>query len=381
MFSISGYVSGGNFPNNTIEELIDDLSIRKPIDFNERFSKPFQSGKVVLINGDTLSGSIVNINPISLSTSCHFKPEGLDTIYKYSAYEIKEFWWIEGKRYISKELESGDRVFLEYLIKGKLNIYYHRKSFNQSYFLVEKEEIDLLELPYKEEYIINKAGKRVLSQSKNHMGILRFITQDAEGFEKEWSKIKKPTHENLIDFAKTYHYKVCDTEDCIIYEKRMPKVAFATEFYYSRSLLSNKELPYNTSDNVGFYFYIIPINLSKILQFRTGFQISEFGKDDISLKYSVVPIHAQFQLTKSKIQPVFYVGVNNYYFRDYTKINKTAAGFGVDFAIFKKVIFTSGFNAELKHGTLGGKTVISNSHAEIFKPTTYGWKCGLKLKF
>ena len=156
-----------------------------------------------------------------MGKECNFQTKEGE-IKTFLPYQIYGFRFIDGKFFISREIDGKGKVFLEYLINGKLNIYYLRDVAGDQCY-IEKENEPLIELPYTEEYVI-KEGKEYKTTSVKHYGILNYYTKDAPELENKIKTIKQPSHKNLISFAENYHNIVCDNEKCIIYEKKLPQV-------------------------------------------------------------------------------------------------------------------------------------------------------------
>jgi hypothetical protein len=81
------------------------------------------------------------------------------------------FRFLDSKYYVTKEI-NNKKSFLEYLIKGKINIYYMRDEKGDHYYL-DKENVELTEIPYEEKIIyvddIQFGEKQVFYESKNIM--------------------------------------------------------------------------------------------------------------------------------------------------------------------------------------------------------------------
>jgi len=180
----------------------------------------FRPGYVVQNSGDTLYGKIDYRGDLLMSSFCKFKNPD-NTIQEFSPNDIIAFRFIDDKCYVSKAIDN-ENYFLEYLIKGKVNIYYMRDHNGEHYYL-DKENERLSEIPYEEgvKYVDDRA---VSYKSKTHIGILSYYMQDAPGFQSRIQKIDKPEHINLIELAEDYHNTVCEGEKCIIYVKKKPFV-------------------------------------------------------------------------------------------------------------------------------------------------------------
>lgn len=186
----------------------------------------FRSGYIIKNSGDTLYGKIDYRGDILMSRKCRFKNLN-DTIYEYSPNDITAYRFIDSKYYVSKKI-NGRIVFLEYLFKGKVNIYYMRDGSGDHYF-IDKEGEDLIEIPYKEGY--KKVNdKEVYYETNNHIGILTYYMQDAPELLPRIKNFKKPDHYNLIELAEDYHNTVSKKEEFIIFEKKQPLIKVNFEF-------------------------------------------------------------------------------------------------------------------------------------------------------
>lgn len=148
----------------------------------------FKPGFVISLNNDTTYGEIDSRGDLQMSKICRFK-DAANEVIEYYPGDILAFRFVDGKYFVSKQY-GGESVFLEFLIKGKVNIYYLRSDDGNRYF-IDKEDLGLTEIPY-EEGIRMVDGKR------------------------------KPGHNNLMKLAETYHNTVCDDDKCIVYEKKLP---------------------------------------------------------------------------------------------------------------------------------------------------------------
>jgi len=136
----------------------------------------FRPGYVVKVNGDTLIGEIDYRGDILMGEVCRFKPNNTVRAVIYSPDDINEFKFNESKYYISKEVK-GQKVFLEFLIKGRVNIY-SLKDQRGNHFFIEKTGLGLSELLY-EEGIRYKENVPIEYKSTTHIGLLNIYMQDA----------------------------------------------------------------------------------------------------------------------------------------------------------------------------------------------------------
>ena len=108
----------------------------------------FRTGYIIDFKNDTLTGDIDYRGDILMGQVCVFKTQINGHITRYSPEDITGFRFKNDKFFVAKEIK-GKKVFLEFLIKGKISIYYFRDSEGDHYF-IEKIAGKLVELPYKE---------------------------------------------------------------------------------------------------------------------------------------------------------------------------------------------------------------------------------------
>lgn len=191
----------------------------------------FRPGYVVKEIGDTIFGEVDLRGPLFAGNTCRIKSGDTSAVSTYAPGEIHSYRYIDGKYYISKEIE-GQEVFLEYLIKGKLNIYYLKNEEGDHYYL-DKESVPLTEIPYQESIKYREGGQH-LHQSTFHIGLLNYHMQDAPEVQEKTTRIKKPNHQNLIALAKSYHNAVDEDEPFVLYAQSHNKIKLLAETYFGR---------------------------------------------------------------------------------------------------------------------------------------------------
>jgi hypothetical protein len=323
----------------------------------------FKPGYVILNNDDTLLGKIDSRGDKVMSTTCRFKSNNADSITIFDPGDIIEYRFIDGKCYVSRNLESGELIFLEYLINGKLNIYYYRNVDDEDFYLVDKEGLPLKIIPFKEEIRFIDDGTRVLYQSKLHVGLLQIYTNDADDFKPEPIKIIKPDHNNLIKLAENYHNTVCKDEKCIIYEKSVPFIKASFELIYGQTLFNKKyiEKDIHTSDfGLGIYFGMPRAN--ERFYFKTGIKYCQYSYKDEKLTYKVIPTQIQYQYSHYKLIPKAFFGFNHCFFNDKSYNYTIALGIGLDYKFSKRFSVTTAYTSEF--------VPLSLRAAEIFSATS-----------
>ena len=308
----------------------------------------FRPGYIIEISGDTLSGKIDYRGDLLMSSICKFK-DGSNTVKEYSPNEISGFRFIDSKYFVSKKIDSTS-VFLEYLLKGEVNIYYMRNRNGDHYFL-EKEDIGLKEIPY-DEGIKQIDDKQVYFESTQHYGVLHYYMQDAPQFQPRIMSLKKPKHRNLIKLAEDYHNTVCADEDCIIYEKKQPLLKMKIELLAGAVRLDNFEnsdTEYKLKSGIITHFRLSRSN--EKLYFRTGVTSSTLdssnSNDSNKVKFKI-PLHIEYIYPKGIIKPKIAVGLNIY-----TPFYHTVAIMGGANLKITKSIYLS-LNYDLDFNTVNG---------------------------
>lgn len=268
----------------------------------------FRPGYIVSSIGDTIYGEIDYRGDLLMSRVCKFKDKESE-ITEYYPNDITAFRFVDSKYYVSKEINNR-KVFFEYLIKGKINIYYMRDGIGDHYYL-NKEDLKLTEIPYEKE-IRYVDDKRVLYESKKHIGLLYYYMKDAPEFQSRINSIKKPEHQNLIKLAKDYNNAVSEGEQSIIYEKKQPFLKVNLEGVFGVVNFKNVDDindKYYFQSGVIVHFWMPSTN--EKIYFKTGFLYSRVedmdGEESGNLK---IPTHIAYLAPKAyKIRPSFSIGL------------------------------------------------------------------------
>jgi hypothetical protein len=311
----------------------------------------FRPGYVVRTNGDTLIGEIDYRGDTFMGKVCRFKLNNTDKEVIYSPDDINEFKFNESKYYVSKEVK-GQKVFLEFLIKGKINIYSHKDQ-RGDHFFIEKAGLGLSELPY-EEGITYKENTPYEYKSTTHIGLLNIYMQDAPEFQSRIANMNKPKQRWLIELAEDYHKRVCKDEACIIFEKKLPFLKVNLEFVAGVNYIKNGVMD-------EYYYYIqegdiknqkyfqagvlanfwLP-RINEKLYLRTGILYSTFESNNAYKKYYKIPIQVEYIYPKGIIRPKLAYGINLYKPFNYT----VAIMPGLNFKITKSVYIEINYYAD-----------------------------------
>ena len=272
----------------------------------------FRQAYIVNLQGDTLRGFIDYRNEILMGTVCRFKATESSEETRYAPADILSYRFNDGKYFVSKEV-SGNKIFLEFLIKGKLDIYYFKNEAGDHYFL-ENDSLGLNEIHYKQE-IVSIDNKQYISKSSLHKGALMLYMKDAPELKSKIEGIETPDRDNLVALAEDYHNKVCKSENCIIYEKKIPliKLSFEPVMGFSKFLGSNVFNDVSYTSNYSFRGYLFDIGANLIFwmprsnenfSFITGLVLSHAD----TINFYKLPMKIQYIFPSKKISPRFNLG-------------------------------------------------------------------------
>jgi hypothetical protein len=237
----------------------------------------FRDAYIIKNEGDTIYGKVDFRGDALMAEVCRFKMGDDELIF--SPYDIQAFRFIDSKYYISKEID-GRKYFLEYLINGKISIYFMQNEIGPHYF-ISKNEGELTELIYNSEIVV-EGGKTLMKESIKHQGILNYYMSDASNFSSKIQKIGKPEHRELIRLAEDYHFAVCD-DKCIVYEKQKRKFHMNLEVLGGPVMMKSLN-KYEDNYQSGTYFqygalaYFWMPNFNQNLYIKTGFIYSSMEK-------------------------------------------------------------------------------------------------------
>jgi len=296
----------------------------------------FRPGYVITNENDTLRGLIDYRGDVRNSKSCDFKENEASVVKEFKPFGIKGYRFTDSKFYVSKTVITNSmevKLFLEFLVNGKADLYYYFDGDNSHYF-IEKSDKQIFELTNEEQHIFAN-GHEYIRDSKDYVGRLKNAFIDCPQI---FSSIDETTlgTKSLINLTKKYHNYVCSDEKCIIYEKQFKpiKLKFApfASMNSSSLTLSNSGL-YNVIHFNSASFPTIGLQMNSTLpraNEKLSFQVSaEYGKSNFYgsgiAPYNYNPgteqvyMHitsftgkAGFKYTspKGKIRPIVMVGGN-----------------------------------------------------------------------
>ena len=270
----------------------------------------FRPGYVIKLNKDTVRGEIYYRGDELMSEVCSFKINNKEKEIKYSPNDLVEYRFNKDKYFISKQV-NGKRVFLEFLIKGRINIYYFRDDKGDDHYFIEKQGREMTELPY-EEGIRYRNDTPYFYTSTKHIGILNFYLKDVPEFQPRIAQMVKFDHKILVKLAEDYHNKVCKDTSCIIFEKSIPWIKINLELtggavYYPNSVYIDKN---NFQAGILAHLWIPRVN--EKLYFRTGVIYSTLKSDSVKEAIYKFPIQIEYIYPKGIVRPKLAFGISLY---------------------------------------------------------------------
>ncbi len=180
----------------------------------------FRPGYYITWDNDTIWGLIDYRGEIRNSSFCSFKENANAKPIQFKPSEIKAYRFTDSKYYVSKKIKIGDQekqVFIEFLVNGIADLYYHA-SLNNPMYLIEDRDGNLIELTdeTKDEYV--EGTGLVRKADTRYIGLLKATFSDCMEIQHDIEDVKLE-HKYLIRITKKYHDYVCDDEKCIVYEK------------------------------------------------------------------------------------------------------------------------------------------------------------------
>ena len=307
----------------------------------------FRAGYIITNLNDTLYGDIDYRGDILMGKLCKFKTNG--NIVDYFPSEIAAYRFTDdGKYFVSKEL-NGSKIFLQFLMKGQINLYSFRGDDGNTHFFLEKEDMPLSELIYGEDIIVHEGGKMFMYRTKTHMGLLNFYMQDAPSLQPQIKSLEKPSHDKLLKLAKNYHYAVCvEGEDCIVFEKKKPLFKLSIDAVIG-------VINYRNDDMQLYGGALCNIWLPKTnekLYFRTGLlytnaHVSEYDEyDDNKNAVWKVPLMFEYIYPKSVIRPKAAYGLNLFLADNKSSLRSLGFMGGLNINIDQSLSFSLEYNID-----------------------------------
>lgn len=324
----------------------------------------WKQGYIIENSGDTLYGLVDFRPPKSNSKYCYFKESEQDESDNYSPKQIKGYRYINGKFYISKVIKINEieRIaFLEFLIKGKANVYCLTDD-KVKYFVEIDTQIHELK---NSERRIYREGTKYLREQKEYIGTMSHLFQEANITKDIYNT--ELNHSSLINTAKKYHNKVSKDEEFVIYETEIKpiKIDFGIVYgKYNKTLHLNQNLSYNLDNNFS-NFFGIALNFQNIPRIYERFSLwmellaSEYYLDNKQRYQFNIPLLLNYKLFSEKIYPKVELGTSMYFIQNEhikTQHMTLIAGFSIDYNFFRdyRVFISTRIESNPRYVRIGG---------------------------
>ncbi|ANW97362.1 hypothetical protein AXE80_14125 [Wenyingzhuangia fucanilytica] len=314
----------------------------------------FREGYLINKSNDTIYGLIDYKGNRANAMKCVYKKNIHSNSVTYTPEDINGYRFKNSKYYVSKSIVIDNKptqLFLEYLINGIVDIYYYM-NYNDRFYFISDENDQLHELKINENEF-HRNGKLYKKDSKEYIGVLKYIFQDSPKISKETEKTTL-NHKSLINISLKYHNEVCKGDECIIYEKKVSKTKQSFGILTGINLLSHakskKNIYYTKNKQFGnefvpsigvFYKINIPyisektyfqyegtysnINLkTSTLYIEPTYRINYLSDKNISRKSFNNSFNFRHEYIKGRIKPTFQLGMYvNYFFKKENNTNVT----------------------------------------------------------
>jgi hypothetical protein len=296
--------------------------------FSQRDMKP---GYIITNSGDTAFGLIDYQLDVYNAENCYFIKNNEASSVTYKPGQIKAYRIIDGKYYVSQKvkIENSEReVFLEFLVDGKVDIFYAPPN----YYFIEKEDNGIHILENTEKTVVVDE-KKYSKENKEYIGILLAYMIDDPAL---YSKIQslKLDQKSLINIATEYHNQVCPGEPCTLYSKsnlkNIYKIGYAIGCNLNKVYMVINETDYNATSSApgiitGLEFNYYTKGVDDRFSFTLGLYYSQVQQKlvlsdnhydhlDVEFLSKNILINTYFSYTypKYKIKP--FVGLGVFYF-------------------------------------------------------------------
>lgn len=199
-------------------------------------------GYIVTLANDTIQGYIDYRSALQNASHCFFQANGENNYKEYLPKDIKAYRFTDnGKYYISFKFvnEKGENHrFLEFLVKGKINLYYLPGA-NENHYCFENEsgELTWVEVPERTNEVTDASERR--KERNSSLRPLFKIFENSTSIKEKLVK-EKLSKNNLIKLTKEYHYEKSNNakEECIQFEYSTNKEQTVTIEWYINTGIS-----------------------------------------------------------------------------------------------------------------------------------------------
>jgi len=181
----------------------------------------YKQGYIITNQNDTVTGWINLRTNNNNQKQCEFKPDLKLATKIYLPNDIAGYRFInEGKYYVSRDIHlngNSQKVFLEFLVKGIMNLYYYEDDV--VYYFFENQDGKMEVISQQPERI---EDMRVVKDTK-YLGQIRYLFKDYQPIAQKIDNQFKFDQKSMMSVVKEYHNEVCTTgESCIVFQNEHP---------------------------------------------------------------------------------------------------------------------------------------------------------------
>ena len=343
----------------------------------------YKPGYIITNDFDTLKGVIKLKSNYLNSRSCDFMDGSNQNPKNYSPSEIRGYRIENSKYYVSKDItidSSKQKVFLEYLVAGIVDLYYLRELQKEYYFFEKDGQLTPLSndgsvITVKAKGYSGEYESNYYKNSNQYKRVLTYFFQDSPAVS---SKIQNTRfdYKSLINITVDYHNAVCFDKKCIDFTKSTKQSIFFETYLgmidSRMGLYTSKD--YATQINLygGFQLRFKPFKRFSRWNFLTGMNFStnsylgEFNNTlyttdyiktyRIHTQYSIlrIPLTFDYTIGQGRLQTFLSFSYNNIFLINPSyKINRIDGGKNYDeTSYFRKYEFglSPGLGLKLKLG-------------------------------
>ena len=183
----------------------------------------FKPGYILTNSNDTIYGLIDFKTDATNAMQCKYKAgeDKAETVYYPGDIAGYRFFG-EGKYYVTHAVTINNEpytLFLEYLVKGMMNLYYCKID-EQDYYFFERDG-EMTEITKKPDSVVDMGTMRIVTDTK-YKNFISYYFRDYPFLINNAEKIDF-NQKSFIDIAKRYHDATCTTgESCIVFQNEHP---------------------------------------------------------------------------------------------------------------------------------------------------------------
>jgi hypothetical protein len=351
----------------------------------------FRDGYIINNNNDTIYGLIDYRGNKANARRCLYRKDIHAETQLFTPDDILGYRFNDSKYYVSRFITTASderkQLFLEYLINGIVDVFYYRDDKGEHYLVGDdNDSIYALKKEDREIFINNKLHS---IESNEYIGVLKAMFHESPTI---FSRVENIGlgHKSLINIALDYHNEVCHDQECIIYEKKLPKFKhtfgilggmngmsisqtgeFTNELYYMR----NSRFTSNVMPSIGIYYKINMPFINEKLYFQHELT---FSRVNLTMHNTRVELSSNAQYLNDLVltQNVIYNQVTFRYEFPVGRIRPT-----IHFGAFAKNVISSEYIRHLKIKYSWGETkYLGQFDDNPFSRFDFGITSGLGFK-